>query len=101
MWNTAWALVMTLALHDPNAASSAAVAKSNTPPPDRPITHFIPNLIKDIRALPSRTTFAIAGGGALMTAVVAPSDQSLSDWAGGSGDSAYTPVGSRAGEGWT
>src|SRR5688572_14758736 len=107
MWNTMSALVVMLALHPNGAADdrtpasavvrAAADAGATT---DRPFTRLVPNLAKDIGALPSRTTLLVLLAGTAGSAAASASDESARLWAVRTGSSTMTRVGAAAGDGW-
>jgi len=94
--NAAWALVLTVGLQ-----AGPVQPQADPWPDDRPFTRFLPNLGRDLRALPSIESAVIVGLGGIGTAAVHPSDDNLASWADRSGSSSYTAFGRVAGDGWT
>ncbi len=103
MFGTAWTLSIALAFQ---SAGAAAPAPQTPAPPvvwtdDRPLVRLVPNLVRDIRSLPSGDTalwLAVGGAAAL---VARESDTRLATWTAGAGTPAYAQAGSALGNGWT
>lgn len=96
MLNSTCVLALLVALQAP----VAPVEPPPEPPPDRPIHDFFRNLGKDIVALPSEDTFLLVGSGVGGALAMRPADDNLQLWADGLGESGYTPIGRRIGDGW-
>jgi len=96
--NAAWALVLTVGLQGTPAQPPAA---PNPWPDDRPFTRLLPNLARDLRALPSLESALTVAVGSAGTAAIHPSDDNLAAWAQRSGESSYTATGRVLGDGWT
>lgn len=106
---TAGTLVLSLTLQNPG---STAEANGKTPPPptapapsapeqDRPFARLLPNLVNDIKKLPSSDTLLLLLGGTAGSAIAGAQDRSGAKWAtrvGGSTDTSR--FGAAAGEGW-
>lgn len=96
MLSSVCALALGLALN-----ASAPQDRTAPLPPDRPFHDLLPNLGRDIRALPSEEAALIAGIGVAAAFVVHPADDNLLDWSEGLEDSGYSALGSWIGDGWT
>jgi membrane-associated phospholipid phosphatase len=97
--NASWIITVALTLQSP--AAPAPPPESAVWTDDRPLTRLLPNLQRDLVALPQPGTFAIVGAGALGAGVARPSDRSLARWVARAGESrAYTPIGSLLGNEW-
>jgi membrane-associated phospholipid phosphatase len=95
--SAASALAVALAI----AATSAPVVQpAATLPPDRPFSRIVPNLVDDIRALPSAPTAVLVAAGSAAALAVHPVDDDLSAWAGRLESGSYTGLGHFIGDGW-
>lgn len=78
-----------------------------TPPPqpvaapDRPFTRLFPNLLTDLRRLPSTSSAITLGLGGIVSLVARPNDQYLSDHAAAGGTDQVFGVGGKIGTGYT
>ena len=109
MFIAAGTLLVSLTLQNPG---SAADANGKTPPPatapapvapsdDRPFVRLVPNLIQDIKKLPSGNTLLLLLAGTAGTAIAGVQDRQGMLWAIRAGDQTGTSrVGAAAGEGW-
>ena len=85
------------------SAPAGVDASKRTPPPaseDRPLVRLIPNLVKDIRALPSQESLMLLMAGTAGSAVAGTRDGSAEEWALSTGRSSASRAGSAVGEGW-
>jgi hypothetical protein len=106
----ATSLVLALTLQNPG---SAAEANGKTPPAaptapkpvgpdeDRPFVRLFPNLIQDIKKLPSTQTLLLAMAGTAGSAIAGSQDQPAMLWSfRAGGQTELSRVGEKAGEGW-
>jgi membrane-associated phospholipid phosphatase len=94
---SAWAIALAIALqHGPQPADPASEAW----PDDRPIIRLIPNLIEDVKALPSERTLWLTAGGTLVALSLSAGDEALAEWSAKQGGSSYADIGAVIGDGW-
>jgi membrane-associated phospholipid phosphatase len=97
--NAAWIVAVAMTL------KTAPVPPPQAPAPtewtdDRPIARLPQNLGHDIVKLPRLQSAAVAGAGLMAVGMTHGSDQSVADWARGSGSSSYSEIGSTLGDEW-
>jgi membrane-associated phospholipid phosphatase len=94
---SAWAIALAIALQQgPPPADPASEAW----PDDRPIIRLIPNLIEDVKALPSERTLWLTAGGTLVALSLSAGDDALAEWSAKQGGSSYADIGAVIGDGW-
>ena len=117
MLTSAWALGLTLALTagpqspqsaEPPAEPTAVAATTPAAPAARdeqkftqPFQDLLRNLVRDMRALPSRRTAFIIGAGTGGALALHAADDNVARWALTSGHSGYSNIGDVLGDGWT
>jgi len=101
--STFWALAIAGALQAPAAPPPSAppphAAAAQAWPDDRPITRVLPNLGRDLKAIPSIETAWIMGAGTGAALALHPYDDDLAAWAEESRSSA-SQFGRALGEAW-
>ena len=110
MFIAAGTLLVALTLQHPG---SAAEANGKTPPPpatapapvaptdDRPFVRLVPNLVQDIKKLPSSQTLLLLVAGTAGSAIAGAQDRPAMLWSFRAGDQTNTSrFGEKAGEGW-
>ena len=106
MFETAWALAIALTVQaagaPPNtsAPSPGATRQQATWTDDRPITRFFPNLLHDVRALPSWNTLNVLVAGGAAAGAIHSVDERFANWSESSGSSSYGEAGGVLGDGW-
>lgn len=104
MPGTALFLVTLLALQAPQSSEPSATApppvSRDANEPDRPITHFFQNLIKDAARLPSIGSAVILASGSGGALAIRASDDNLRNWAADQGPTDSTRFGRAFGDGW-
>jgi membrane-associated phospholipid phosphatase len=105
VFEAAWAVAIALALQSAAAAPVREPAQASpvvaTPWTDaRPFTRLFPNLVRDLRSLPSSGSAMVLSAGGAGAAAVYSSDMRLANWSARSGDAAYTRAGKMLGDGW-
>lgn len=99
MLNSTWAaLAVTLALQS-TPAPAPAPAVDTAWPDDKPFTHMVQNLGRDLVALPSLESALILGVGGLGAVVAHPNDDNVAQWAAKS-TSSLANFGRVFGDGW-
>lgn len=102
--------VLALMVQNPG---SAAESNAKTPPPapattkpvgtddDRPFVRLVPNLIEDIKKLPSSQSLVLLLAGTAGSAIAGSQDHPAMLWSFRAGDqTSFSRVGEKAGEGW-
>ena len=106
MFETAWALAIALTLQAAGAPpkTSAPTAAATLPQAawsdDRPVTRFFPNLLHDVRTLPSWNNLNVLVAGGAAAGAIHTVDESVADWSESSGSSSYGQAGGVIGDGW-
>ena len=97
MCGAAWAIAIAVALQNgPPPADPASEAW----PDDRPIIRLIPNLIEDVKALPSERSLWLAAGGTLVSYTLSAADTELAEWSAQQPTSSFSEIGAVIGDGW-
>ena len=97
MCGAAWAIAIAVALQNgPPPADPASEAW----PDDRPIIRLIPNLIEDVKALPSERSLWLAAGGTLVSYTLSAADTELAEWSAKQPTSSFSEIGAVIGDGW-
>jgi len=95
--SAAWVVGVSLMLQQ----QRPPVAAPSAWPDQRPITHLVQNLARDLRSLPNRRSAEILGAGLAATTLAHSTDQELNGWARDAGPSlSYTPIGNLIGNEW-
>ena len=98
MFGTAWTLAIALTLGVADGTDKTTPQAPVKQPPavvwsdDRPLTRFFPNLLHDLRALPSVNSAVVLVTGGAGAAAIHPADDNFADWAERSGER-YTQLG--------
>ena len=106
MFETAWALAIALTLQAAGAPpkTSAPTAAATLPQAawsdDRPVTRFFPNLLHDVRTLPSWNNLNVLVAGGAAAGAIHTVDESVAEWSESSGSSSYGQAGGVIGDGW-
>ena len=106
MFETAWALAIALTLQaagappKTSAPSPGATLQPATWSDDRPITRFFPNLLRDVRAVPSVNSALVLGVGGVGAGALHSVDEDFARRSAKSGLSSYALLGGRLGDGW-
>ncbi len=80
--------------------AQATPAKSETPPPDRPVTRVVQNLGHDLRRLATKDTLLILAAGAAASVAAYGSDEGVDRWTVSHPASSWTAIGRVGGDGW-
>ncbi len=99
-----WTLVVpaATAVHAQTAeAPQTASAPAAAPERDRPLTHLIPNFLRDLRRFPSVDTAILLGAGGALALATHPADDSVAERATAPDPGAAYDIGSAIGNGWT
>jgi hypothetical protein len=106
VFETAWALAIALTLQTAAGVpqSSAPDARPTRQPvtwsDDEPIARFFPNLLHDVKALPSVNTALVLGAGGAVAGAVRSEDKDFAARSAGSDRSSYAELGGVLGDGW-
>lgn len=97
MCGSAWAIALAIALQN---GPPPVDPTSEAWPDDRPIIRLIPNLIEDVKALPSERTLWLAAGGTVVAYTLSAADTEIAEWSAKQGGSSYAEIGAVIGDGW-
>jgi membrane-associated phospholipid phosphatase len=101
VFGSAWLLATALVLQSVPSTQTPERAAPQPVVQDRPIRDLFRNLVKDIRALPSRDSAWLATAGTAGGLIAGTQDERLSAWVTEQGPSnGYTSVGDVLGNGW-
>lgn len=105
MFETAWALAFALTVQTASGGPQSSPAPTPTVQPatwtdDQPITRFFPNLLHDLRALPSVNTALVLGAGGAVAGAIRSEDKDFAIRSAGMDRSSYAELGGALGDGW-